>query len=152
MLDRLAVLDRSAFFAEVTAEHRRALAGLAREERFPAARSLFREGEQADAFLVLADGQVELSLPLISRAPITPGQGPAAAPPPGGGGVRAGVTLRTVARPGAPVGWSAVVSLTGTASRRSRAPTPPCSPGSAQRCSRTPVSIRSSAWCSCARC
>jgi CRP-like cAMP-binding protein len=109
MLDRLQVLEQSAFFADVEAEHRLALAGLAREERVPAGSHLFREGDPADAFLVLAAGQVDLSLPIISAGADQPGQAPAAPPAPAGGGGRAGVTLRTVAAPGAPVGWSAVV-------------------------------------------
>jgi hypothetical protein len=82
MLDRLQVLEQSAFFADVEAEHRLALAGLAREERVPAGSHLFREGDPADAFLVLAAGQVDLSLPIISAGADQPGQAPQPRPRP----------------------------------------------------------------------
>ena len=109
MLDRLRVLERSVFFEPVGPEHRRALAGLAREDRIQAGARVFREGEEARVFHVLADGQVELSLPLMSAAGGDSVGPPADAALPLGSAVRGGMTLRTVAAPGYPVGWSAMV-------------------------------------------
>ncbi len=58
-------LEEAELFAGLSEENRRSLAALARETRTQAGEIVFRVGEQADAFIVIRRGRVDLTFPLL---------------------------------------------------------------------------------------
>jgi len=99
----LEVLERSPFFEAFPPRDREVLAALAEQTCVPAGHQVFAEREPADAFYVLVDGTVEMTsgLSASTRPAVRPG---------GVGETAAGgLTVRTVAVPGYPLGWMGVV-------------------------------------------
>jgi len=90
------ILDRSMFFEGFPSTHLKVLAEAAERVYFSAGDQVVREGEPADAFFLLVSGTVELSSGRVGGAADLGGSGD-------------GTALRTVATPGYPVGWSAMV-------------------------------------------
>lgn len=58
-------LEEAELFAGLSEEAIRSLAALAREHRAEAGEVLFRVGEQAEAFMVIRRGRVDLTFPLL---------------------------------------------------------------------------------------
>jgi CRP/FNR family cyclic AMP-dependent transcriptional regulator len=59
------------FFRGLGAEHIKSLAGCARDIRFEAGETIFREGEEANHFYVIRQGRVALNIQGAHRGPIT---------------------------------------------------------------------------------
>jgi CRP-like cAMP-binding protein len=64
------ILAKHPFFAGFALEHRRLVAGCARNHRYDAGEYLCREGAGADEFFLLRHGQVALELNAPGRPPI----------------------------------------------------------------------------------
>lgn len=64
------ILKEHPFFAALEPAHTQLLAGCARNHRFAAGEYLFREGEPADEFFLVRQGQVALEIAAPGKAPI----------------------------------------------------------------------------------
>jgi CRP/FNR family transcriptional regulator, cyclic AMP receptor protein len=64
------LLQRYPFFRDMDAEVRKTVAGCAANERIEAGQYIFREGETADKFFLLRDGQVALEISTAGRRPL----------------------------------------------------------------------------------
>jgi len=64
------LLQKHPFFRSMDPEVRKTVAGCAANERVEAGQYLFREGEMADKFFLLRDGQIALEISIPGRRPL----------------------------------------------------------------------------------
>jgi len=68
------VLGRSPLFADLSQRHLRAIASMGRVQEYPAHSPLVREGDIADSFYVVLEGEARVRVPGKRAVPLGPGE------------------------------------------------------------------------------